>query len=412
MSTSLRLAVLLSAPLFLARCSSSTAPLNPLDWQKVTGSTTDTGLSTGGVLGLGDAGAFDERANFTVNAFRDGNVIRMYYGGADSVQQDPTCGGINDVHWRIGVATSTDGVNFTRVAGDQAKGSIVDNGASGAFDSFLTYRPNVLKDGSVYRMWYNGSTKPFNCPTGTLALDRRIGYAESTDGVHFTKMNNGPGPGGSVLPLGAAGSIDALQVGYVWVIKDSNDYKMYYSANDGQNFWRIALATSTDAHTWTKVQGKQTGGSIVDVGSIGSTPCTTNADCSSLSGTPVCNTAPSVKLCVAPDAYCAYQPSVVKENNSLYRMWYRGCQAAGNPNGPSLGTIQYAESNDGITWVKVPQLGRPSNAALVAGAPGSFDSGGLTTPSVFLDGATWQMYYAGFTTLGQYSAGLARAPQQ
>jgi len=376
-----RFALLLAAPFFLARCSSSTADSTPLAWAKVTGSTTDN-LNNGGVLGQGAAGAFDERAAFTVNAFKDGDLIRMYYGGGDSVQQQAGCNGINAVHWRIGLATSTDGVNFTRVAGDQAKGSILDNGTGDDFDSYLTYRPNVLKDGATYRMWYNGSTKPFNCPTGTLALNRRIGYAESTDGLHFTKMNTGPGLDGSVLPLGAPGSIDAQQVGYVWVIKDTNDYKMYYSANDGQNFWRVALATSTDARNWTKVSGKFTGGAILDLG-------------------------PG-----AFDLFCAYQPTVVKEADNLYRMWYRGCQTAGNPNGPSLGSIGYAESNDGITFVKVAQTGRPGDVALVAGAAGAFDSGGLTTPSVFLDGSTWNMYYAGFDTTGQYSNGLARAPKQ
>ena len=57
-------------------------------------------------------------------------------------------------------------------------------------------------------MWYNGSTKPFNdchAPAGQspLADDRRIGYAESSDGVHFTRFYDGDGPGGSALPLGA-----------------------------------------------------------------------------------------------------------------------------------------------------------------------------------------------------------------
>lgn len=391
-------------------CSASTAGIDSLDWQKVSGSTTDTGLSNGGVLGLGAPGAFDERANFTVDAFRDGDVIRLYYGGADNVQADPTCGGINDVHWRIGVATSTDGLNFTRVPGSQAKGSILDNGAPGDFDSFLTYRPVVIKDGSIYRMWYNGSTHAFNCPTNTLALDRRVGYAESPDGVNFTKMNDGPGPDGSVLPLGDPGANDAQQVGYVWVLKDTNDYKMYYSENDLQNVWRIGLATSTDARHWTKVAGKQNGQSIVDIGDLSTTACTADADCASLTKTPVCS--PSVHLCTAPDHYCAYQPTVVKESATLYRMWYRGCQGPGNPNGPSLGSIQYAESNDGITWVKVPQNGRPFNGALGPGPAGSFDSGGLTTPSVFLDGATWNMYYAGFDTSGRFSTGLARAPRQ
>jgi predicted GH43/DUF377 family glycosyl hydrolase len=413
-----RFALLLAAPLLLARCSSSAAGTDPLDFTKVTGSTTDN-LGNGGLLGPDKetAGSFDERAAFTVNAFRDGDVIRMYYGGGDAAQVTTGCGGINDVHWRIGVATSTDGVNFTRVVGDKAKGSIVENGADGDFDSFLTYRPNVVKDGSTYRMWYNGSTAPFNCPTGTLALNRRIGYAESTDGVHFTKMNTGPGPDGTVLPLGGAGSLDSLQVGYVWVIKDTNDYKMYYSANDANNIWRIGLATSPDARTWTKQPGKQLGGSIVDIGPSSAdatgtgVACTTDTDCASLSTTPSCDTI-STHVCTARDHFCAYQPSVVKESNNLYRMWYRGCQGPGNPNGPSLGSIMYAESNDGITWVKVNQPGRSKDVVLIAGAAGTFDSGGLTTPSVFLDGNTWNMYYAGFDTTGQYSPGLARAPKQ
>ena len=185
-----------------------------------------------------------------------------------------------------------------------------------------------------------------------------------------------------MLPLGVSGAIDAQQVGYVWVIKDGAEYKMFYSANDAQNFWRVALAVSTDARHWTKVPGKLPGGAILDLGPVG-----------------------------AFDVACVYQPSVVKERDQLYRMWYRGCQAPGPFGGPSRGVIGYAESNDGITWVKVRQPG-PSGEAVTLGAAGQFDSAGLTTPSVFLDGNTWTMYYAGFDTTGQYFTGVARAPRQ
>src|SRR6266568_5888175 len=331
--------------MLLAGCSASTAGLSPLEWQKVPGSGPG-----GSVLGLGSTGSFDERGNFTVRAFKDGDGYKLYYGGADTFGN---CPGINSAHWRIGLAQSTDGVNWTRVAGVEAMGSILDIGGADKFDSYLTYRPFVLKDGTIYRMWYNGSTKPFNCPNGTLADNRRIGYAESSDGVQWTRFYDGPGPGGSVLPLGAAGSIDAQQVGYVWVLKDGAEYKMFYSANDAQNFWRVALAVSPDARTWTKVPGKLAGGAILDLGPAGSF-----------------------------DVACAYQPSVVKERDQLYRMWYRGCQAPGAFGGPSRGVIGYAESNDGRTWVKIPQPG-PSGEALSQGTAGQFDSGGLTTPSVF-----------------------------
>ncbi len=373
----------LAALLGFAGCSADTAGITPLQWQKVEDSS--TGLN-GSILGLDGAGTFDEIGNFTVSAFKDDSgVTFLYYGGADSTG---TCPGINSSHWRIGLAKSTDGVAFTRVSGTQFGGAILDNGAPGTFDSYLTYRPYVLKDGTVYRMWYNGSTKPFNnclAPAGQspLANDRRIGYAESSDGVSWTKFYDGDGQGGSVLPLGVTGEIDSQQVGYVWVIKDVDEYKMYYSANDVTNTWRVALAVSSDARHWTKVRGKLADGAILDIGGAG-----------------------------AFDVACAYQPSVVKEKADLYRMWYRGCQAA-NPTlgGPSQGVIGYAESNDGITWVKV-KAGGPSGEALSKGAAGQFDSGGLTTPAIFLDGDTWNMYYAGFDTKGQFLAGLARAPRQ
>jgi hypothetical protein len=356
----------------VAGCSATTADLEPIAWRKVPGPGPG-----GALLGPGAAGAFDERANFTVSAFKDGATYNLYYGGSDATG---SCAGINGSHWRVGLARSTDGVNFTRVPGTGTGGAILDLGSPGQFDDFLAYRPFVLKDGATYRMWYNGSTKPFNCPTGTLADGRRIGYAESTDGIHWTKHYDGAGPGGSVLPMGLPGSIDAQQVGYVWVLQDGAQYKMYYSANDAGNFWRVGLAVSSDARTWTKVPGKPANGSVLDLGPAGSF-----------------------------DAACAYQPSVVKEREGLYRMWYRACAQPGTFGGPSGGVIGYAESNDGITWIKIPQPG-VSGAALGPGATGEFDSGGLTTPAVFVDGATWNMYYAGFSTTGQFAIGLARAP--
>ncbi len=359
----------------LAGCGADTARLSPLAWHKVTGP-----LPGGSVLGPGAPGAFDERGNFTVRAFEDGGTTWLYYGGIDGTG-DPGCPGIADSHWRVGLARSTDGVSFERVQGTETGGAILDLGASGQFDSFMIYRPFVLKDGSTFRMWYNGSSEPFNCPTGTLATTRRIGYAESADGVHWTKHYDGPGPGGSVLPLGAPGEIDAQQVGYVWVLKDGDQLRMYYSANDATNSWRVALAVSSDGRTWTKVRGRLANGAVLDLGPPG-----------------------------AFDAACAYQPSVVKERPDLYRMWYRGCSAPSPFGGPSGGTIGYAESNDGIRWVKIPQPG-PNGAALGAGAAGSFDSGGLTTPSVSEDASGWTMYYAGFDTSGHYQTGLARAPR-
>jgi hypothetical protein len=130
-----RFSLLLAAPLLLARCSATTADLEPIAWQKVPG----TGPG-GAVLGLGSPGNFDERGNFTISAFKDGDVYRLYYGGADTT---PPCLGINSAHWRIGLAQSTDGLAWTRVPGTETGGAILDIGAAGKFDDYLTYRPYV-----------------------------------------------------------------------------------------------------------------------------------------------------------------------------------------------------------------------------------------------------------------------------
>src|SRR5512145_1827111 len=104
-------AVLGAAALLVAltACDASTAELAPLDWRRVAGPGPD-----GAVLGLGSAGAFDQRGNFTVRAFRDGAGYRLYYGGSDATG---ACAGINGSHWRIGLAESTDGITWTRVPG-------------------------------------------------------------------------------------------------------------------------------------------------------------------------------------------------------------------------------------------------------------------------------------------------------
>ena len=74
-----RVATLAAAAVALAGCSADTAPLTPLAWQKVPGPGPG-----GALLGPGAAGAFDERANFTVSAFTDGGVRHLYYGGSDA----------------------------------------------------------------------------------------------------------------------------------------------------------------------------------------------------------------------------------------------------------------------------------------------------------------------------------------
>ena len=327
----LRILLGFAAAVALVHCQAETAPLTPLAWTKVAGPGPN-----GALLGPGAAGAFDERANFTTGALPDGATVRLYYGGSDATG---ACAGITGSHWRIGLAESTDGVELHPGAGDARPAAPWSTTARpGQFDSQLTYRP--CRAQGRRRSTACGSTaapcrstaRPARSPTtGASATPSR---PTASPGPSTTTAT---GPAAASSRSGPLGAIDAQQVGYVWVLKDGAEYKMYYSANDATNTWRVALATSTDARHWTKVPGKLAGGAILDVGPAGSF-----------------------------DFACAYQPSVVKERDQLYRMWYRGCVAPGPFGGPSKGTIGYAESNDGITWVKIPQP-RPDGSALGVG---------------------------------------------
>ncbi len=101
--TPVRFALGLAAAVLAAGCSADTADLQPLQWQKVPGSGPG-----GAVLGFGSPGSFDERGNFTISAFKEGDVF--------------SSGEISPLATRLdlgpGSVTPFAGVGLTHVAGD------------------------------------------------------------------------------------------------------------------------------------------------------------------------------------------------------------------------------------------------------------------------------------------------------
>lgn len=71
----------------------------------------------------------------------------------------------------IGIARSSDGINWERHAGNP----VITHGKPGDFDSINVYKPFVVVDGDNWRMWFNAS-----CPIGTRSrdsnLDRQFSY--------------------------------------------------------------------------------------------------------------------------------------------------------------------------------------------------------------------------------------------
>jgi predicted GH43/DUF377 family glycosyl hydrolase len=251
----------------------------------------------------------------------DGGLYKMWYSGISM-----------DGRWRVGYATSTDGINWTKYAGNP----VLDAGASGDWDSDMVRVSTVIKDGTTYHMWYLSSGH------------QRIGYATSPDGINWTKYAGNP-----VLDPGTSPSWDEGFVNFAGVISDSGVYKMWYTGgSDLTGTARIGYATSPDGINWTKYAGNP----VVDAG-------------------------PS-----AWDSVWAFAPVVIFDGSTC-RMWYSGADTF--PMWEGNLRIGLATSSDGTAWTK-----SSSNPVLDLD-PTGWDSGSVTGPWVIFDGDTYHMWYHG-----------------
>ncbi len=315
----------------------------------------------------GNATTFDSRQVFRPSILRD---VATTQSPCPGIATGATCyrmwytGDITEPQPRIGYATSPDGVVWTRVAGGGPGGSVLGAGAPGGFDSNGVAYASVLKDGSLFKMWYVGY--------GTSAYVDGLGYATSTDGLNWQRV---PGPlaGGAVLlPTDQVGQFDRETVNTPTVIKDratigmpcagvatgETCYRMWY---EGANFevgyrFKIGYATSPDGLNWTRVwdTATSTDHSVLDIAPFG------NFDENSVG-----------------------VPSVIKEGAVLH-MWYE----AKDYN--SAFRLGHVTSIDGIHWT------RPTpNVPVWTGAhdPGVFSPDDVWTPMVLKESAQYRMWY-------------------
>lgn len=129
---------------------------------------------------------------------------------------------------QIGVATSTDGIAWTRVQTDP----VLSPGAPGAWDERWVLDPMVLYEGGAFRMWYAGIDADWT---------RRVGYAASPDGINWTK-DDAHNP----VFTGDPGQWDDGSVIAPFILHDGG-YQMWYHANGA-----IGYVTSTEGLTWTR----------------------------------------------------------------------------------------------------------------------------------------------------------------
>jgi predicted GH43/DUF377 family glycosyl hydrolase len=245
--------------------------------------------------------------------------------------------------YRIGYATSADGINWTKLDTAVLKPDV------GTWDETLVAVSTVIHDNGTYKMWYTGWSP---------SDDRgKMGYATSTNGINWTKYHANPvmTPGAATWEAGGPhwGSVMAVPGG---------GYKMWYTGYTiDYSKGEIGHATSADGITWTRADSVNP---VLTTGSPG------QWDDAEVWG-------------------------AVFFINNVYHMWYVGLQAPDN-----IRQTGYAISSDGIHWKKYNDpstkgtLYAESDPVLKP-TSGQWDGSSTQSTTVMLEGDSLRMWYAG-----------------
>jgi hypothetical protein len=133
---------------------------------------------------------------------------------------------------------------------------VLEHGEPGDWDAMVDHS-EVIFDGAIYRMWYAG---------GLVSHESDIGYATSTDGVHWNTW-----PGHPVLLRGAPGEWDVGQIQPGAVIWDGTLFHRWYGGCVSGELGPCETGYATFSHGWDWT--KHPANPVAPVGDSGSWDC-------------------------------------------------------------------------------------------------------------------------------------------
>lgn len=178
-------------------------------------------------------------AVFAIDAcvIQDGPLYKCWYTGWSGKLDCTVDGASKKIDFKIGYATSPDGVNWTKVKGSAVGGAVLSAGEKYQEDATGVEDPYVIKENGIYRMWY----------TAVHANTRRIRYAISKDGITWTKK-------GSVDIIDSKGKSEKLSSEHPVIIHQGNQYELWYQDQNASLVNRtIQRAISKDGISWKKM---------------------------------------------------------------------------------------------------------------------------------------------------------------
>ncbi|NOZ84700.1 MAG: family 43 glycosylhydrolase [Deltaproteobacteria bacterium] len=226
--------------------------------------------------------------------------------------------------------------------------------------------PSVLYDSTdvLFKAWLSVGGRLD--AAGPLAV--RTGALVSYDGVAWQQV-----PGGPVFKEGAKGEWDQGGVETVCVLREANNYLLYYGAyreaKDPPVGMQIGVATSSDGVHWERSPQNP----VLPPGKPG-----------------------------AWDQSWVESPTVIHLGDTYY-MWYSGVDWS-----RASFAIGLATSPDGVTWTR-----HPANPVFSAEPSNSWENGAVYAPSVVYDGHRFVMFYVGLndaTFLDEMRIGMATSP--
>lgn len=144
---------------------------------------------------------------------------------------------------RIALARSPDGRAWSRLPAP-----VLNAGPRGSWDERGVADPYVVRFGGMFYLYYLGQDR-------AAKTRQRLGVARSADGVIWTKLRSNP-----VLEPGEQGAFDEEGLGEPAVWFSNGSYWMLYTGRDRHENRKMGFARSQDGVTWVKVAAPVIGG--------------------------------------------------------------------------------------------------------------------------------------------------------